>query len=295
MYSPRAEIENFGGSANRPVSNSADMIMKVHSKPFKSEYDHEYAGGRLGNDPREPESNKRWYVPNYETVTGRGDTPFRQTMSFLRRGNMTNSMMTANFRRYKRIKHPFIDGTIDPEKPMLPYNTPPKETTSRPSSSRPDVGHNNSMLNTLQQKNETSSHTRANSDQYRASRIGNNADIGGQYKATQNVYTMPYSGNFKKREIYNTDVTTLPPGQQYNARYHPLGESRIAPIRQKSDAEDFYDMTRRRAETEYDVMEAPNLNATAQFDRDLINAEFNLYAEYIWGHICLVRLTNHLN
>jgi hypothetical protein len=41
----------------------------VISKPFKSEYDHEYGGGRLSADPRKS-STGRWYVPQLEGGLG---------------------------------------------------------------------------------------------------------------------------------------------------------------------------------------------------------------------------------
>jgi hypothetical protein len=42
--------------------NRPERFIGVISKPFKTEYDHEYGGGRLNTDPR-TSSTGRWYVP----------------------------------------------------------------------------------------------------------------------------------------------------------------------------------------------------------------------------------------
>jgi hypothetical protein len=134
----------------RPNSSSADLIFKVVSKPFKTEYENEYGGGRLEKDPRQRESQKRWYIPKYDFVGSRcGDNSQTSGMSFVRKeGKITGTIRRQNFNRFKRIQHPLVDGEpedehlapVDTEEGDL--NSPNQNSVSvemqRPNTSRPE-------------------------------------------------------------------------------------------------------------------------------------------------------------
>ena len=124
-------------------------MFKVVSKPFKTEYENEYGGGRLAKDPRNRESQKRWYIPKYNTVSSRVvDHSQTSGMTFVRkRGKITGAIKRANFNRFKRIPHPLLDGEVEEEHLAPMYteediNSFNKDSRSvemkRPNSSRPD-------------------------------------------------------------------------------------------------------------------------------------------------------------
>lgn len=66
-----------GGKFNR--------VIGVISKPFKTEYNHEYGGGRLDSDPRR-EGHERWYVPNVEPGKNR-DIGLKGSIFYKRKNN----------------------------------------------------------------------------------------------------------------------------------------------------------------------------------------------------------------
>lgn len=258
IYSPRAELPSKQSSEKSITKcNSMDMVIKTHCKEYKSEYDHEYAGGRLWRDPKNPDSMKRWYIPTYDVIHGRGENNMKSAMSFIRRGKITGVVKRPNFNRYKRIPHPLGDGLIDPEHPVMPYTEPVKETSytirpvensvkvvnminDRPNSSRPYM--NNSQV-------EGGLHNRRISDQYRS---------------LNNVKTMPYTG---ADAHLNKD--------KYNMRYNH-------PENMGSDAAEFFGHeegfnTKRNNTEGYERIENPDPSKNVQNTIDYMMSKFIHY------------------
>lgn len=65
---------------------TADCIVAVTSKPFKTEYEHEYGGGRLKTDPRR-ESDERWYLPHQDKCDPKMPESIQRSINFRRKNN----------------------------------------------------------------------------------------------------------------------------------------------------------------------------------------------------------------
>jgi hypothetical protein len=148
--SPAQSLDRPHTAKARPNSGSVDLIFKVVSKPFKTEYENEFGGGRLEKDPRQRESQKRWYIPKYNCVGSRCDDNSQTSgMSFVRKqGKITGTVRRQNFNRFKRIQHPLVDGKpegehlarLDTEEgdPNSPNQNSVSVEMQRPNTNRPE-------------------------------------------------------------------------------------------------------------------------------------------------------------
>ena len=238
-YSPYVVDEKFNKS-KRPSTSSADLIVKVHNKPFKSEYENEYGGGRLDNDPRQPESQKKWYVPNYEVIQSRGENSAISAISLMRKNNIsfTNQISKKNFRRYKRFPHPFVDDKADSEQPMIPYKSS--------FGFRPSTNDTADFKKHLDQHGFPPGGFRPayieECDLIDTANIKHNRGFSEQFKPTQKVLTMPiknladydirnpnrqttdpdeFNGNYQPQQRYNTeDCDRVQPANSYGQQYY---------------------------------------------------------------------------
>lgn len=241
-YSPYVVDEKFNKTKRPSTTSSADLIVKVHNKPFKSEYDNEYGGGRLDNDPRQPESQKKWYVPNYEVIQSRGENSAISAISLMRKNNIsfTNQISKKNFRRYKRFPHPFEDDKNDPEQPMIPYKT---SYVNRPPTTDSALARPNS--NCSKNGFQAGGFRPAYIEECDLIDTGNhnrNRGFSDQFRPTQKVLTMPiknladydirnpnrqatdpdeFNGNYQSQQRYNTEeCDRIQPAQSYGQQYY---------------------------------------------------------------------------
>lgn len=88
----------------------ADRFVGVICKPFKTEYEHEYGGGRLKKDPRTEEDGK-WFVPSIEDVQN-----VRKSIFYKRKNNRisgvglneTKSNMSSSRQGFRRTSSSYI-------------------------------------------------------------------------------------------------------------------------------------------------------------------------------------------
>ena len=92
---------------------ASDLIVAVTSKPFKTEYEHEYGGGRLSTDPRvDPKraSDSRWYVPDMRSVA---DGKICKSIMFKRANNKISGSYAPGYDMYSSQACMNKDGTRD--------------------------------------------------------------------------------------------------------------------------------------------------------------------------------------
>lgn len=165
-------------TVNREVPGqfaSRDHVFAVVSKPFKTEYDHEYGGGRLDKDPRKGHQEK-WFVPDKTIV--------KTTQSY---GRLMPSTGSKNWRMgscYFQRKNGKITGK----------NNQYQNTNSRNNLSRHDFSNNNNMYATEEDcgENQFTGFTQQTGDTKR-------------FMGGSDCYTIPYG---VQREMQNIDHKT---------------------------------------------------------------------------------------
>lgn len=101
-----------------------DRIISVIDKPMKTEYDHEYGGGRQNSDPRR-QIDERWYVPDMEQ--NRSGTGGNRGIFYKKRGNkMSGFNIDKQNKHINKVYSKMLTRSINGNKKYCPVQNSAK-------------------------------------------------------------------------------------------------------------------------------------------------------------------------